>query len=129
LTQLLPELDSTLVLAIFLPLGALIAGWTLQMACNICSVEPPDFWQSVLAVVIICIANIVLRFWLRVSEIPATHTTQLLVPAIITGLVIAMSIRSGPFAAFKVTFVHVVLCGLIYCVVSVMGKALIAGVL
>lgn len=129
MAQLLHELDPTLVLAVLLPLGALVAGWALQMACTICSVEPPDFWHSVLAVVVICISNIVLRFWLRISEAPADYGTQLLAPAITTGLVIAMSIRSGPFAAFKVTFVHGVLCGLIYCVASVMGKVLIAGVL
>ena len=129
MAQLLPGLDPTLMLVVLLPIGALIAGWALQMACNICSVEPPDFWHSVLAVVIICISNVVLRFWLRVSEAPASFSTQLLAPAVITGLVIAMSIRTGPFAAFKVTFVHGVLCGLIYCVVSVMGKVLIAGAL
>jgi hypothetical protein len=127
--QLLPELDPTLVLTILLPLAALIAGWALQMACKICSVESPDFWQSVLAVVIVCIANVVLRFWLRVSDIPANYANQMLLPAIITGLVIAMSIRSGPLAAFKVTFVHGVLCGLLYCAASAMGKVLIASAL
>ena len=129
MAQLLPELDGTLLLALCLPLGALIAGWALQMACNICSVEPPDYWHSVLAVVIIGIANVVLRFWLRVAEAPVDYTTQLLAPVATTGLVIAMSIRTGPFAAFKVTFVHCVLCGLIYCVASVMGKVLIAGII
>ncbi len=128
MAQLLPELDPTLMLVVLLPLGALVAGWALQMACTICSVDPPDFWHSVLAVVIICISNVVLRFWLQVSEVPADFGTQLFAPAITTGLVIAMSIRAGPLGAFKVTFVHGVLCGLIYCVASVMGKALIAGV-
>jgi hypothetical protein len=128
-SQLLPELDPTLVLTVLLPLAALIAGWALQMACKICSVESPDFWQSVLAVVIICVANVVLRFWLRVSEIPAHYTTQYLLPAIVTGLVIAISIRSGPFATFKVTFVHGVLCGLLYCAASAMGKVVIASAL
>jgi hypothetical protein len=127
--QLLPELDLRLAATILLPLGALIAGWALQMACTICSVEPPDYWHSVLAVVIICISNVVLRFWLRVSDIVETYTTQLLMPAAITGLIIAMSIRRGPFAALRVTFVHIVLCGLIYCVAAVMGKALIASAL
>jgi hypothetical protein len=110
-------------------LGGLIAGWALQIACSICSVEPPDFWHSVLAVVIICISNIVLRFWIRDSEVPADFGTEIFAPAITTALVIAMSIRTGPLAAFKVTFVHGVLCGLIYCVATVMGKVLIAGVL
>ena len=129
MAQLLHDLDPIFVLVVLLPLGALAAGWALQVACSICSVHPPDFWHSVLAVVIICVSNILLRFWLRVSQVPADLGTQILAPAVITALVIAMSIRSGPFAAFKVTFVHGALCGLIYCVATVMGKVLIAGVL
>ena len=85
MAQLLHELDPTLVLVVLLPLGALVAGWALQMACSICSVEPPDFWHSVLAVVIICISNVVLRFWLRVSEAPANFSTQYVAPVVLTG--------------------------------------------
>jgi hypothetical protein len=128
MAHLIRDLDPTFVLAVLIPLGALAAGWALQMACSICSVEPPDFWKSVLAVVVICISNIVLRFWLRVTETPANFGTQVFAAAVITALVIAMSIRTGPSAAFKVTCTHGVLCGLIYCVVSAMGKALIVGV-
>ena len=128
MAQMLHDIDPTFVLAVLLPLGALTAGWALQVACNICSVEPPDFWQSVLTVVIICVSNIVLRFWLRVTEAPADLSTQIFAAAITTALVIAMSIRSGPLAALKVTLVHGVLCGLIYSAVTVMGNAMIAGV-
>ncbi len=129
MTQVLSDLDPTFFWAVLLLLGALIAGWALQVACSVCSVEPPDFWYSVLAVVIICISNIALQFWLRVTQAPADFSTQMLAPAVTTMLVIAMSIRTGPFAALKVTFVHGVLCGLIYCVFIAMGKVLIAGVL
>lgn len=129
MAQMLRDLDPTFVMAVLLPLGTLAAGWALQVACSICSVEPPDFWQSVLAIVIICVSNVVLRFWLRVSDIPTDLGTQLLAPVLTTGLVIAMSIRAGPFAACKVTFVHGVLCGLMYCVASAMGKVLIADLL
>ena len=128
MAQVLSDLDPTFVWAVLLLLGALIAGWALQVACSVCSVEAPDFWYSVLAVVIICISNIVLQFWLRVTQAPADFSTQILAPAVITVLVIAMSIRTGPLAALKVTLVHGVLCGLIYCVVTVMGNAMIAGV-
>lgn len=128
MAQMFHDIDPAIVLAVLLPLGALAAGWALQVACRVCSVEPPDFWQSVLAVVIICVSNIVLRFWLRVSEAPTDFGTQIVAPAITTALVIAMSIRTGPFAAFKVTCTHGVLCGLIYCAASAMGKVLIAGV-
>ena len=121
--------DPTFVLAVVLLLGALLAGWALQMACKVCSIEPPDFWHSVLAVVIIGVSNVVLQFWLRVTKVPIDLSTQIFAPAIVTALVIAMSIRTQPLAALKVTFVHGVLCGLIYCVANVMGKALIAGVL
>lgn len=128
MVQVLSDIDPTFVWAVLLLLGALIAGWALQVACSVCSVEPPDFWYSVLAVVIICVSNIVLQFWLRVTQAPADFSTQILAPAVIAVLVIAMSIRTGPFAALKVTFVHGVLCGLIYCAVNLMGKVLIAGV-
>ena len=129
MVQVLCDLDPIFVRAVLLLLGALIAGWALQVACSVCSVEPPDFWYSVLAVVIICISSIVLQFWLRVTQAPADFSTQILAPAVITVLVIAMSIRTGPLAALKVTFVHGVLCGLIYGILTVMGKVLIAGVL
>ncbi|MCH8840304.1 MAG: hypothetical protein IH831_06430 [Planctomycetes bacterium] len=129
MAQVLSDLNPTFVLAVLLPLGVLITGRALQVACRVCSVEPPDFWHSVLAVVMICVSNIVLQFWLRVTEAPADFSTQILAPAVTTAIVIAMSIRTGPLAALKVTFVHGVLCGLIYCVANVMGKVLIAGVL
>ena len=65
MAQVFSDLDPTFIWAVLLLLGALIAGWALRVACSVCSVEPPDFWYSVLAVVIICISNIMLQFWLR----------------------------------------------------------------
>ena len=44
MTQVLSDLDPTFLWAVLLLLGALIAGWALQVACSVCSVEPPDFW-------------------------------------------------------------------------------------
>lgn len=128
MAQLLSNLDPTLVVVILLPLAAVIAAWALRVACSVCSVDPPDFWQSVLAVVIICVANIVLRFWLRVVQAPIDFSTQFIAPLVVTGLVVSMSIRTGPFAAFKVTFVHGILCGLIYCAALVMSKVFIASI-
>ena len=129
MAQLIRDLDPTFVLMIVVPLAAIIAGWALRLSCNLCSVEAPDFWHCVLAVVIVCVANVVLRFWLRVSQVPESFETQILAPLVTTALVMSMSIRTGPFAACKVTFVHGLLCGLIYCLVHVMSKSLIAGVL
>ena len=128
MAQVLSDLNPIFLLAVLLPLGVLITGRALQAACRVCSVKPPDFWHSVLTVVMICISNIVLRFWLGVSEVPADFGTQFVAPAVITALVIAISIRTSPLAAFNVTLVHGVLCGLIYCVANVMGKVVIAGV-
>jgi hypothetical protein len=129
MAQLLSNLDPTFVVVVLLPLAAAIAGWALRVACSVCSVEPPDFWHSVLAVMIICVANIVLRFWLRVIQAPIDFGTQFVAPVIVTGLVVSMSIRTGPLSAFKVTFVHGILCGLIYCAALVMSKVLVASIL
>jgi hypothetical protein len=129
MAQLLSNLDPSFVVLVLLPLAAVIAGWALRIACIVCSVEPPDFWHSVLAVVIICVANIVLRFWLRVVQAPLDYSTQILAPIVTTGLVVSMSIRTGPLAAFKVTFVHGLLCGLIYFAALMMSKVLIAGIM
>lgn len=129
MAQLISGLDPSLVLMILLPLAAVIAGWALRISCTICGVEPPDFWRAVLAVVIICVANVVLRFWLRVTQVPVGYETQILASLIMTTLLMAMSTRTGPFAACKVTFVHGLLCGLIFGVAHVMSKSLIAGIL
>jgi hypothetical protein len=126
MAQLLSNLDPHFVVIVLLPLAAVIAGWALRVACSVCSVEPPDFWHSVLAVVIIGVANIVLRFWLRTIGAPIDFSTQFVAPIVVTGLVVSMSIRTGPWSAFKVTFVHGILCGLIYCAALVMSKVLIA---
>lgn len=129
MAQLLSNLDPTFVVVVLLPLAAVIAGWALRISCTVCSVDPPDFWQSVLAVVIICVANIVLRFWLRVVQAPIDAGTQFIAQAVVTALVVSMSIRTGPWPACKVTFVHGILCGLIYCAALVMSKAIIASAL
>ena len=129
MAQLIRDLDPSFVLLILTPLAAIVAGWALRISCSLCAVEPPEFWHSVLAVVMVGVANVILRFWLRVSQIPESLETKYLAPAVLTILIMSMSIRTGPFAAFKVTFVHLLLCGLIYCFVHVMSKSLIAGVL
>lgn len=128
MAQLLSNLDPTFVVVVLLPLAAVIGGWALRVACSVCSVEPPDFWHAVLAVVIICVANIVLRFWLRVIQAPIDFSTQFVAPVVVTGLVISMSVRTGPWSACKVTFVHGILCALLYCAALVMGKVLIASI-
>ena len=129
MAQLISGIDPSLVLIILLPLAAGIACWALRVYCTICGLDPPDFWRAVLAVVIICVANVVLRFWLRVIQVPVGSETQILAALLMTILLMAMSTRTGPFAACKVTFVHALLCGLIYGVVQVMSESLIAGVL
>ncbi len=129
MAQSLRDLDPTFVLIVLVPLAAATAAWALRVACSVCSVESPDFWHSVLAVVIICVANIVLRFWLKVSHVPTGIGPQVVAPLVTTALVIAMSVRTGPLSACKVTFVHGMLCGLIYCMVTAMGKVLIAGMI
>ncbi len=105
-----PEI--VLALTAFLCLGAV--AWSLRMSCSLCSIEPPDFWQAALTSVIVVAANIILRFWFSVAEVPTGWGTQLVAPLVVSAGVVAASIRIGPISALGVTVVQGVVCAVLY---------------
>ena len=88
---LLSAFDPIVVFAVLLPLAAMLATWGLQVACTSCSVDPPDFWQALLAVIVICIANVVVHFWLQVTHSALELETQLVATLLITAVVLTLS--------------------------------------
>ena len=125
MAQLIQGLDPTLVFLILLPAAALIAAWALRVSCNICDVEPPDYLHCLLAVIIVGVANVVLRFWLRINDGPLSFEVQVLAPLATTVLVLSMSIRTGPINACKVMLVQGILCGMLYCAALLMKKTFV----
>jgi hypothetical protein len=108
------DLDTLWTLAALVPLAVAAAAWALQMSCGFCSVDPPEFWHSVTTVVIIAVANVVLRFFLQVTDSAHGIGAEYLAPAVVTAAVIALSLPTGPFSASTITIVEIVLCALMY---------------
>jgi len=108
------DLDLIFTLAALVPLAVAVAAWALQMACGFCSQEPPEFWHAVITVVIIAVANVVLRFFLQVTDSAHGMAPQYLLPAVTTAAVIAVCLPTGPFSASTITIVQIVLCALMY---------------
>jgi hypothetical protein len=108
------EVDAFWTLAALVPLAIAVAAWALQMSCGFCSVDPPEFWHAVTTVVIVAVANVILRFVLQVNGATHDMTTQYFMPAITTATVLAIALPTAPFTATTITVVQVVLCALIY---------------
>ena len=112
--HLLENLDTIWTLAALVPLAVAAAAWALRMACGFCSVEPPEFWHAVVVVVIIAVSNVVLRFFLQVTDSDHGFAPQYFGPALMTAAVIALSLPTGPFSALTIMVVQAVLCASIY---------------
>ena len=108
------DVDTLWTLAALAPLAVAAAAWALRMACGFCSVEPPEFWHAVIIVVVIAVTNVVLRFFLQVTDSAHGMGPQYFAPALATSAVIALSLPTGPFSALTITVVQVVLCAMIY---------------
>lgn len=110
----LANYDALWLLAALVPLGVAAAAWALQMSCGFCSVEPPEFWHAVTTVVMIAVANCVLRLVLQMTDSAYGMGPQYLIPALATSAVIALALPTTPFSAATITIVQIVLCVLIY---------------
>lgn len=106
--------DALWVLAALVPLGVAAAAWALQMSCGFCSVEPPEFWHAVTTVVMIAVANCILRLALQMTGSAYGMGPQYLIPALATSAVIAVALPTTPFSAMTITLVQIILCVLIY---------------
>ncbi len=106
--------DTLWTLAALVPLAMAVAAWALQMASGFCSVDPPEFWHAVTTVVIIAVANAVLRFVLHAADAAHGIAPQYFAPILITSAVITLSIPTGPFTALTITVVQLVLCAAVF---------------
>lgn len=112
--QFLSDFDALWCLAALVPLIIAAAAWALQMACGFCSVDPPEFWHAVTTVVIIAVANAVLRFAIQSGDLEYGVASMYLAPFLATSAVITLSLPTGPFTALTITVVQGGLCALIY---------------
>ena len=101
--QFISGLDPVLILSLFVPAAMIFAAWSLQMACSIASVDPPDFWQSLLCTFLVVVANILLRFWVNTSVADPGLGTNLLAPVVLTIAIVAVLVRTSPLSALVIT--------------------------
>jgi hypothetical protein len=112
---ILHDRDALWILAALVPLGIASAAWALQLACGFCSVDPPEFAQAVTTVVIIAVANAILRLVLQNTGYGDGIGAEYMAPLLMTSAVISLSVPTGPFVATTITAVELVLCAMIYC--------------
>jgi hypothetical protein len=120
------RLDPVLLFLVIVPLGLAVAAWALQMACAVSAVDPPDYWQSLLCVVLAVVANVILRFWVNISVPDPGLGYHLLVPLGMTTAIVAVMVRVGPISAVVVTMCEGAICTGIYLGVSMVSSALVA---
>jgi hypothetical protein len=111
---ILNDRDALWILAALVPLGIASAAWAFQLACGFCSVEPPEFAHAVTTVVIIAVANAILRLVLQNAGYGDGIGPQYMAPLLMTASVISLSLPTGPFVAATITAVELVLCAMIY---------------
>ena len=126
MSHLIHQIDPAAFFLIVVPLGLAIAAWALQMACSVSSVQTPDYWQSLLCVILAVIANVVVRFWVNTSVPNAGLVYQFLVPLGVTVAIVAIMVRVGPISAMLVTISSGAICAGIYVGVSMASSALVA---
>jgi hypothetical protein len=126
MAQLLARIDPVLMFLVIVPLALAAAAWALQMACAIAAVDPPNYWQSFLCVILVLITNVILRFWVNISVPDPGLGYQLLIPLGLTAAIVAVMVRVGPVSAVVVTVCEAALCGGIYLGASMASSAFVA---
>lgn len=126
MSQFVDRFDPALLFLVIVPLGFAVAAWALQMACAISAVDPPDYWQSLLCVVLVAVANVLLRFWVNISVPDPGLGYHLLIPLGMTAAIVAVMVRVGPLSAVVVTVCQGAICAGIYIGMSMASSALTA---
>jgi len=106
--------DALWTLAALVPLAVAVAAWALQLACGFCSVDPPEFWHAVSTVVIVAVANAILRFALHTTDAAYGIGPQYLAPLLVTSAVICLAVPTAPFTAVTITASQLVICAMVY---------------
>ena len=126
---LLRDLDPTLLLVIFLPVAISIAAWALRLACSFSSVEPPDFYQAILTVITVGITNVVLAYFMEVTQVTPGLGRLLITPLIATATIIALTIRTTPLSAVITTISFASICGGFYYSLTLINEVVVADIL
>ncbi len=105
-----------------------VVAWALQCACVICSLERPGFWKAAITVAVGAGVNAMLLGYYDAAGVERTLFTWIVVPGLLAVLVIAFTLRTGPFSASVVLFTHVVLLAAGLGVVQLARATLLSGV-
>ena len=119
-------IDPTVVAIILVPILLAIAAWALRISCSFSAVDPPEFLQSAFTVVLICVANIAVSFFLHYTEAAPGIGTRLLIPLLVTAAMIAVAVRTGPLSALITTVSFASICGGVYYSLEVINAAMLA---
>ncbi|HEX6960307.1 MAG TPA: hypothetical protein VF175_00460 [Lacipirellula sp.] len=114
MSEFFSNFDALWTLAALVPLAIAAAAWSLQLACGFCSEDPPEFWHAVTTVVIIAIANVILRFILYSNDAAHGIAAEYFAPILASSAVTTVSLPTGPFTALTITVVQMVLCAMMY---------------
>jgi len=118
-------LDSSVATFVLIPICIAIAAWALRMACSFSSVDPPEFLQSTL----ICIANVVVSYFMHLTQASPGIGTHLVIPVLTTATMIALTIKTGPLSALITTISFASICGGVYYSLSVLNAVWVAKLL
>ncbi len=121
LVSQLYQLEPTFFSAIAVVLGLLLAGRALTLACSICSIRPPSYWQAINALIVIGAANVCWYYGYDLYHTQVGLITHLLVPMLITVVLLAISLSTDLCSALLVASVQVCLCGLMYLFLNLLG--------
>ena len=126
---LLREVNPVVLTLLLIPFLVAIAAWALRVACSFSSVKPPGFIQSVLTVILICIANAVLVFFLRYTHASPGLWSHLVAPLLTTATMIALTVRTGPLAAVITTVSFASICGGVFYSLAVINDSMLGKIL
>jgi len=118
--------DPTIVAILLVPICLAIAAWALRLACSFSSVEPPEFLQSAFTVVLICVANVAVSFFMHFTQAAPGIGTHLVVPLLVTAAMIAIVVRTGPLSALITTVSFGSICGSVYYSLAALNAAMLA---
>jgi len=123
MAYLLSVFDPTVATFILIPICIAIAAWALRVACSFSSVDPPEFLQSTLTVILICITNVVVSYFMHLAQASPGIGTHLVVPVLATATMIALTVKTGPLSALITTISFASICGGVYYSLAVINAA------
>ena len=123
--ELLRDLDTAWMLVVVAPTLLVTGAWTLQLASGFCATKTPEFWHAVLTVIAAGVANVALRLILMALGVTQPAPIQAMSAVLITSIVVALSLPTGPISALTITVVQAVFCVLLYLAIGWIGTFVI----